>query len=418
MNQRSANLLLDCLHQDVSRADRVRLSAVDAATWEAARELSAAHGVQEFLLSRLTERGLDPAVPAPALAAMRAAAREGAIRSLELRRDLDRVSRALVAGGIPVIVLKGAYLAEAVYADAARRSMSDIDLLVPERYLARAAATLESDGYAARAPYDLETTLAATPPDHLPRFVKRGAVGIELHWLLLPFSPCCDVQEVWDRAVPFRGRARDRLALCPEDLLLHLCAHASYKHRFEMGLRAACDLAETVRRFGAALNWTSLVDRARQWRWQRGTYLALRLAKETLGAAVPGAALGALRSGDVVDGDDALVATARQLMLLDSQTHRSMPPSLVAVAGARGRGDVDLRLTTLARRIFLPRDIVARAYGVAPGSPKILLYYPVRLKDLIARHSRVALRLLRGDTRLTPVAAQKAALQQWLTDRD
>src|SRR5262245_13231016 len=372
MNERSANLLLDCLHQDAWRADHLRLGAVDAATWEAARELSAVHGVQELLLSRLKERRLDRLVPAPTLAAMRAASREGAMRSLQLRRDLDRVGRALAAGGISVIVLKGAYLAEAVYTDAALRSMSDIDLLVPARDLARAAATLEAAGYAARAPYDLDAALAATTPDHLPRFVKRGAVGIELHWLLLPFNPCCDVQDVWDRAVPLADGARDRLALCPEDLLLHLCAHTSYKHRFEMGLRAACDLAETVRRLGVALNWTALVDRARRWRWHRGTYLALRLAKETLGADVPDAALGALRRGDAdaVHGDDALVATARRLMLLDSQTHRAMPPSLVAVAGARGArgpGAIDRRLTTLARRIFPPRALVARAYGVAPG---------------------------------------------------
>src|SRR5262245_51175786 len=103
MNERSVNLLLDCLHQDARRADRVRLGAIDPATWEAARELSAVHGVQELLLSRLTERGVDSAVPAPTLAAMRAAAREGAIRSLELKRDLDRVGRALTDRGIPVI---------------------------------------------------------------------------------------------------------------------------------------------------------------------------------------------------------------------------------------------------------------------------------------------------------------------------
>src|SRR5262245_18972143 len=421
MNERSANLLLDCLHQDARRADHLRLGAVDAATWEAARELSAVHGVQELLLSRLKERRLDRLVPAPTLAAMRAASREGAMRSLQLRCDLDRVVRELAAGGISVIVLKGAYLAEAVYTDAALRSMSDIDLLVPARSLARAATTLEAAGYAARAPYDLDAALAAATPDHLPRFVKNGAVGIELHWLLLPFNPSCDVQDVWDRAVPLADGARDRLALCPEDLLLHLCAHASYKHRFEMGLRAVCELAETIRRFGAALNWSVLVARARQWQWHRGTYLALRVANDTLGAAVPDAALGALRRGDDVDADEALAATARRLMLLDSQTHRSMPPSLLAVAGVRGtagRAGIDRRLTALARRVFLPRALVARAYRVAPGSPKVLRYYPVRLKDLIARHGRAALQLVRGDTRLAPIAAQKAALEQWLTNGD
>src|SRR5262245_62076239 len=106
MSEWSVNLLLDCLHQDARRADEVRLATADAATWESARQLAAMHGVQSLLLSRLAPRGLDNAVPAPTLAAMRAAAREDAMRSLELRRDLDRVVRALTASGIPVIVLK------------------------------------------------------------------------------------------------------------------------------------------------------------------------------------------------------------------------------------------------------------------------------------------------------------------------
>jgi len=408
MNEQAADLLLQCLRQD-ARVDRGRLSALAAEEWASLRSMASAHGVQELLLSRLAESGLDTAMPESMLADTRDAARRAAVRSLGLLRDLDRVGEALHAARIPVIALKGAHLARAVYTSAALRSMSDVDLLVHAGDLARATSALEIEGYAPRAPAGKAVEPPTANPYHLPRFFKRGAVGIELHWTLPSPSAFCDEQGVWDRAVPLRTGDGNLLALCPEDLLLHLCAHASYQHYFEMGLRPACDVAATIERYRDRLDWTAVVARAQQWRWDRGTYLSLRLAREMLGATVPDSALCALRPADF---DETFITAARTLTLLDSRTHRALPATLGAATAARGARQ---RVVEVLRRVFLPRALVANLYAVSPRSFKVLLYYPIRLKDLLRRHAHLAFQLFGGDPILRSITTQKAAIRYWLS---
>jgi hypothetical protein len=53
-----------------------------------------------------------------------------ALRNMRRCHELSKVLRILQNDGIPVIVLKGAALAEVVYGNIALRSMSDVDLLV------------------------------------------------------------------------------------------------------------------------------------------------------------------------------------------------------------------------------------------------------------------------------------------------
>ena len=84
--------------------------------------------------------------------------------------------------GIPTIVLKGAYVAEAVYKNIALRPMSDVDILVKKKDLPAVEKILLKLGY--------------DPPEH-PRmqnktrysrvpFHKLGGIGIEVHWIRRP----------------------------------------------------------------------------------------------------------------------------------------------------------------------------------------------------------------------------------------
>ena len=75
--------------------------------------------------------------------------------------------------------------------------------------------------------------------------------------------------------------------LSPEDLLLHLCLHASFTHRFRVGLRACWDILETVNHYGQAIDWDLVVRRAQAWGIGRYVYLTLRLVRDLLGAGDP-----------------------------------------------------------------------------------------------------------------------------------
>jgi hypothetical protein len=224
---------------------------------------------------------------------------------------------------------------------------------------------------------------------------------------LLPNDPATRGDH-WNRVVPVRLAGVDTLGLCPEDLLLLVCAHACYSHRLMSGLRPICDIAEIVRYFGSTLVWADVLERAHQQRWHRGVYLMLRLAREMLGAAVPDAALRALPSDRV---DDAL-RTARFMILEGNRICRQMPAPIVTLSSATSWPE---RCRVLLRSLFPTTDRLAAHYGLSVRSPGLFLYYPVRLKDLLTRHGTIVLRVLRGDPALTPIAREVAMVEDWLS---
>jgi len=230
---------------------------------------------------------------------------------------------------------------------------------------------------------------------------------VELHWRLAA-NDLPPQSDLWQRAVPVRIAGVDTLGLCPEDLLLHLCVHGCYGHRFTFGLRPLCDVAEVVRHYGGTMAWTDVEARARRYHWHRGVYLMLRLAKEMLGAAVPEEILRALPSGDV----DHALRTARFLILEGNQIGRGLPSGVASVSRAT---TWPARIRTLGRSLFVPRAALARDFRMSPRSPRLLLY-SMRVRDLVKRHGPVVVRLLRRDPALTPIARDVAMIQQWLSD--
>lgn len=230
---------------------------------------------------------------------------------------------------------------------------------------------------------------------------------MELHWRLAA-DDLPPRQDLWQRAVPLRIAGVDTLGLCPEDLLLHLCVHACYAHRFAIGLRPICDIAETVRHFGGALAWADVEARARRHRWHRGVYLMLRLAKEMLGATVPDEVLRARPSGDV----DQALRTSRFLILEGNQIGRGLPSGVASVTSAT---TWPARIRVFWRSLFVPAAALARDFHLPPQSSRLLLY-SMRVKDLLKRHGSLVVRLLRRDPTLTPVARDVATIQEWLSD--
>ena len=68
------------------------------------------------------------------------------------------------------------------------------------------------------------------------------------------------------------------------------------------------------------------------------------------------------------------------------------------------------KLAVICKKLFLPRETMARIYPPPANSWRIYLYYPVRLKYLLVRHSRALLQLTSGDSKTQALAA----LKKWL----
>ena len=204
---------------------------------------------------------------------------------------------ALRAQKIDVIVLKGAFLAQAAYENMGKRPMSDIDLLVKRADLKRTESLLIdlNFGPLPRRPLNEQ---CSSGNHHLDGFLLKDTL-IEIHWLIehqnTPFR--INYDELWLRARQFTLEGETVSALSLEDLILHLCLNASFNHgeyHYENGLRAFCDIAVIVERFNAEINWENVRSRAREWRIGNCVYLTLRLSNHLVNAGVPNEVLNAL----------------------------------------------------------------------------------------------------------------------------
>jgi len=171
--------------------------------------------------------------------------------NLQKQHDLLTILRRFESAGIPVILLKGAWLTHAVYEAPGLREMADLDLMVRVEDLEQAVAALRELGYkTGRDLKDLDVEIQRK--HHLPSFRREGAIMVELHWNIThegrdDFVP---PDELWERSREVRvGGARAR-TLSPEDMLLHLCLHITYQHMFLPGIRPVLDVALFVKFFG------------------------------------------------------------------------------------------------------------------------------------------------------------------------
>jgi len=220
-----------------------------------------------------------------------------------------------------------------------------------------------------------------------------------------------DVEGLWQRSRPATVAGAQVRSLCPEELLLHLCMHISFQHRFSAGLLPLCDIAETLRRFRQALDWGQLRERAVEWRAARCLYLSLRLAVDLLGAEVPD---GVLPTLEPEGWDPAFAVQASEQIVTVDEEPLPMTHDLARVWGA---GGLQKQAATLLQVAFPSPEILSRVYPASPSSWRIYLYYPVHLAHLLSRYGRTAWRLLRRDEEMVAAAERRErmnALREWI----
>jgi hypothetical protein len=403
MNQTDPHdLLLRCLCEE---PDASRLEQLPPSDWHDLIRQARSHAVLYLLYHRLKKRNLDRLIPADMLQTVRTEYFECAWRNNNLYSDLSKVLKALQAEDIPVIVLKGAYLAQAVYQNIALRLMGDIDILVRKNDLLKAKEQLLELGYSPLKETDIATACASS--QHLSPMVKQDCPPVELHWSIeAPTRPfTIDLDGLWQRARPATVSGVEALALSPEDLLLHLCLHTSVHHLYSNGLRAFCDIRETIRHYQDELDWGIVQRHAEEWGAVNSVYLTLYLAKKLLSADVPDKKLERLKPDNITPQ---LIAAAEDLIFIDNNKKNSLDMHFTKAMDSM---PVLQKTILFFNRIFLSPNEMAQEYSVPQGSPRIIFYYPVRLKDLILRHTRTVQKILFKDKAVT----RQFSLIDWLS---
>jgi hypothetical protein len=391
-------LLRQCLSFD--EAVTARLAEFVPTDWSQVCQIAVEFRLSALLYWRLKEIGSFERLPERLQKDLWRAYLTAEADALWIRSQLSSLLSLLRQAELSPIVLKGAYLAEYVYDQPGLRWMSDFDLLLPKADLPGGVEQMSRLGYQPVRRFWLDFETATS--NHLPPLEKTGLLAVELHWALTrpdyPFE--IDMRRIWQRARPANVAGIDVLALCREDLLLHLCLHAVFQHRLAGGLWFLYDIAICVKRFTAELAWETLIQRAEEWRARAAVYLCLRLAQEWFGAPLPAGLLASLQPADF---DHKLIAVAEELVFSDRQAGAALTPDLASVAQHPSQTGV---LASYLHRLCLPRQVMAQIYPAQPNSLRIFLYYPVRWADLFNRYIQQAWKLLRRDQGMIQAADQ------------
>jgi hypothetical protein len=276
-------LLLRCASPpgNEKRAERIEALSGQPLDWQFLLRSAAEHSVLPLLYW-----GVKAVRPEIIPAALEQNFQQNTQNSMHLTSELFQLMALFTREGIAVLPFKGPTLAMAAYRNLALRRFSDLDLLVRQEDAMRARAILLQKGYS--------NTLQVHPKweaaymrayDEFGLRGPKGSALVELHWAVTPrfFAVPLDIRPFWSRAVSVKVSGRGVPTLCPNDLALVLCLHAT-KHCWTT-LSMVADLAWLMAAWN--IEWDEVLERARELGSLRMVLLGVQLGATLLEIPVP-----------------------------------------------------------------------------------------------------------------------------------
>ena len=290
------------------------------------------------------------------------------LRNMLLLRELALILRRLDRARVPVIVLKGAALAETVYGNVSLRPMGDVDLLVQRRDQETACRAILELGYSLGRVETHPGALAEHENEMVLYKASRVGVSVDLHWSLFDspyYQGGIAMDWFWETAQPASIGGVAARVLGPEALIIHLCGHLALHHG-AAGLLWWHDIAEVLAFHRDRIEWSELSSRTQQY----GLLLAVRhilpRVVEEWQVPMPAEALEALVSGQPSAEERRVFA---QLSAAERPAGRRFWTDLATMSGWRPR------LRFARTNLFPSAAYMRQRYGVA--HPLLLpFYYP------------------------------------------
>jgi hypothetical protein len=196
-----------------------------------------------------------PFVPASVTESWQRAYRSAALSYVVWSGTLKRVADALARGGIPLIVLKGAALAETIYDKPTLRPLADIDVLIRREQVPAALEVLQAAGYAPPGAAESEGYTLRFENELAVSSRNQFGVAIDIHWSLFDshyYQRTLSHDWFWNSSVPLSGYAARMLG--PEAQLLHLSTHFMVHHHGK-GILWLYDIVRLLRHHDGSLDW-------------------------------------------------------------------------------------------------------------------------------------------------------------------
>ncbi len=217
-----------------------------------------------------------------------------------LFQELDRILRMLDEADIPVIVLKGAALAQTIYPDIALRPMNDIDLLVLQKDLDQAVSLILASGYrrvihTLNDNFEIQIAHAA----HLAHRKKTG-LDVDVHWRLASGEASlfqAPMAWFWQTKETRRSNSDSFDILSSSAHLLYLCAHLGLQHGIGKGVLIwQVDILQLTDKTRKLIDWGEFTRQAKLFGWSAAAYYVLHATLNNLDADITNDVLAQLRS--------------------------------------------------------------------------------------------------------------------------
>ncbi len=327
--------------------EALRESLLQDVAWDRLVPTAAALGLVPLLHRTFAMDEFRDRVPPAVRAALARGAHSAACMMAIQMEGLDLAVAALRRAGIEPVLLKGAALALTLYEQPALRPMQDLDLLVRQEEVERAAGVLTELGLRA-----IRTSRGRDFYDAhhhaVPMIDSGGRLLVEIHrgiarpaaGLYVDPAPLIE----WAAVVESNGRRYRVLSL--EDQFLHAAIHLSHTDRFIGKLRDLLDIDALVDS-AKDLDWGTILEAARSSTASRSLYTTLDLSRRLLGTPIPREVLSELSRSARWDplAAGALRALGRRSLftgpepgrLLSDPVVRSLCDALIRGAGWRVR---------------------------------------------------------------------------------
>jgi hypothetical protein len=294
-------LLVCCARVRVNpeTASDIRALVLGDLDWDALLGCAARHAVAPLLDRQLLTVAAD-LIPANQISRMNEANRVNTLRCLQLTAALVEILRLFQAEGIAALPYKGPILAAQAYGDLSMRQFDDIDIVVPQREMAKAQEIVLGLGYTAKFPGVFSPGNSYPIPGEYKYYSETRDAIVELHteFTLRHFPVTCNFDDFYARSVELNLGGHHVRTFSPEDALLAICVHGSKD--FWERLSWIADVAELLESH-SELDWSKIGQRAESLRVERMLRVGRALAARVLGTQLPDEMNGSVRKDRVAE---------------------------------------------------------------------------------------------------------------------
>lgn len=280
-------LLLLCSRTQPDDVQTARIQSLAAVIddWGYLLRFAKRHALLPLLHHQLAKHA-NGAVPPSTAHQLQNEFNRNAARNLLLANELLRIVECLDAEEIEMLAYKGPTLATLAYGDLSLRRFVDLDIIVRANDVTKAMMALKHLDFFAPEFTSSQLELLTRTQSAIPLVRQTGKLTVELHWALVSnhFAAVPVSEAIWSRALSVAVSGHTIKTLATEDLLLALCIHGT-KHTWER-LAWVCDITQILNT-QSNLDWTVVVELARQAKVERMLALGLRLAADLLQTQLP-----------------------------------------------------------------------------------------------------------------------------------